>query len=304
MRSCAGTTSGSERAAPATENPVAFFVLNLNRWQEADTWPPDNAEPLELFLHSPGGDRQPLSSGLLSVDAPREEEPDHYEFDPRDPVMSLDTWRSRAVDQAPNDCRRDVLRYVTGPLSSDVLVIGEPELVLWAASTAPDTDFVARLIELRLDGTSVALSRAVVRARYREGYDRELLLETGEPVRFHMTLSPIAVLLGAGTRLRLDLTSSDFPNFDRNHNTGKPFWSDRELLTATQTVFHDRVARVSRDLALGGRPRRDLRGRKRLCRAHDSDHRLQRSPHRPAGRPGALHGRAAKPMSTGPSWSA
>src|SRR6202012_2027966 len=97
----------------------------------------------------------------------------------------------------------------------------------------------ARLMGVRREGTTVGLSRAIVRARYRDGYDCELLLTPHEPTRFHLRLSPIAVLLEAGTRLRLDITSSDFPNFDRNHNTGRPFWSDDELVAATQTVLHD-----------------------------------------------------------------
>jgi putative CocE/NonD family hydrolase len=166
--------------------------------------------------------------------------------------MSLDDWRSRAVDHAPHDVRSDVLRYVSEPLKDDVLVIGEPELILWAASSARDTDFVVRLIELRFDGTAVGLSRAIVRARYRQGYGREVLLEPGKPERFLMELSPIGVLLQSGTRLRLDITSSDFPNFDRNHNTGRPFWADSDLVTATQTVFHDDSRRSCLSLPLSG----------------------------------------------------
>ena len=231
--------------ASANDRSVAFFVLNLNQWRYANEWPPAGTEPLELFLHGAGDDQPPWWTGRLSTDAPADQAPDRYEYDPRDPVMSLDTWRSKAVDHAPHSERKDILRYVTGVLAEDVLVIGEPELVLWAASDARDTDFVVRLIECRTDGTAVSLARAVVRARYREGYDRESLLEPGEPVRLHLTLSPVAVQLRAGTRLQLDVTSSDFPNFDRNHNTGRPFWSDRELITATQTVFHDR-SRASR----------------------------------------------------------
>jgi uncharacterized protein len=223
---------------PDIEPGVLFYVLNLNQWRHARTWPPGGGEQLELFLRA-GSDWTFPDAGSLSMEPPGVEDPHRYEFDPRDPVISLDTWRSRAVDHAPHDVRSDVLRFVTEPLGEDALVIGEPELVLWAASTAPDTDFVVRLLELREDGSAIALARAVVRARYREGYEREVFLEPGEPTRFNLRLSPIGVLLQAGTRLRLDVTSSDFPNFDRNHNTGRAFWSDPELVTANQTVFHD-----------------------------------------------------------------
>jgi uncharacterized protein len=113
-------------------------------------------------------------------------------------------------------------------------------VILWAASSAPDTDFTAKLLEVRPDGVANPLSEGIARARYRHGFDTETFLEPGEPDEFVIKLAPVAILMQQGSRIRLDVTSSDFPNFDRNHNTGRPFWSDPELRVAHQTVLHDR----------------------------------------------------------------
>ena len=118
--------------------------------------------------------------------------------------------------------------------------MGDPEVILWAASTAPDTDFTAKLIEVKPDGAAIMLSQGIIRARYRRGYDREVFLDHDEPEEFVIRLGPIAILMQTGSQIRVDITSSDFPNFDRNHNTDKPFWSDSELRIARQTVLHDR----------------------------------------------------------------
>ena len=119
-------------------------------------------------------------------------------------------------------------------------ITGPVVLKLFAASDAPDTDFTAKLVIVYEDGTAVNLTYGIVRARYRDGYDSPALLESGEPHEYTIRLNPVGVLLRPGQRLRLDVSSSDFPNFDRNHNTGADFWSDAELRTARQTVFHDR----------------------------------------------------------------
>jgi hypothetical protein len=113
-------------------------------------------------------------------------------------------------------------------------------VLLWAASSASDTDFTAKLLEVRPDGAVNALSAGITRARYRHGFDTEMFLEPDEPQEFVINLAPVAILMQQDSQIRLDVTSSDFPNFDRNHNTGRPFWSDPELCVAHQTVLHDR----------------------------------------------------------------
>ena len=112
-------------------------------------------------------------------------------------------------------------------------------LKLWAASDAPDTDFSVKLIDTHPDGLAVNLCYGILRASYRDGYDSPSLIEPGTPYEYTIRLNPTGVLFRRGHRIRLDVASSDFPNFDRNHNTGADFWSDAELRVAHQTVFHD-----------------------------------------------------------------
>ena len=110
---------------------------------------------------------------------------------------------------------------------------------LWAASDCPDTDFVARLIDVYPDGFAVNLTQGIVRASYREGYERPVLMNPGTPYEFTIELLSTSNLFKTGHRIRVLICSADYPNFDRNHNTGKPFWSDTELRVANQTIFHD-----------------------------------------------------------------
>jgi len=173
-------------------------------------------------------------------DDPGVEPPDYFTYDPADPVMSLvgPDGQAAACDQRPLAARSDILVYQTPPLEENVLLVGPVWCHLWAASDGVDTDFVARLIEVGADGLAVNISQGILRARYREGYDRETPLVLGEPAEFTIRMMPVGIRLKRGSRLRLDVTSSDFPTFDRNHNTGKPFHADRELRVARQTVLH------------------------------------------------------------------
>jgi putative CocE/NonD family hydrolase len=215
---------------------VKAFVLNENRWRHFDCWPPADAEPLELHLDS-GGAGGP---GRLSAGEPASGVPRSFEYDPRDPVMSSNDWATRAVDQSPLDHRADVLAYLSEPLSQDLVLVGDVSCVLWAATDGVETDFTAKLVEVRPDGPAIALTRGMLRTRFLHGYDRVTRLEPGRPTELRIELGPVGVRLRAGSRIRLDVSSSDFPNFDRNHNTGRDFWSDPELRTARQTIFNDR----------------------------------------------------------------
>ena len=229
---------------------VEYFVLNLNEWRTAPTWPPGGTESLSLFLASGGHANSSRGDGTMVRTPAGSTAVDRFDYDPRDPVMSQDDWRAKtaglddsrsvAADQSPLRDRRDILVYVSEPLVSNVLIVGNPELILWAASSASDTDFTAKLLEVRPDGVANPLAEGIVRARYRHGFDTETFLEPDVPQEFVIRLAPVAILMQPDSRIRLDVTSSDFPNFDRNHNTGRPFWSDPNLRVAHQTVLHDR----------------------------------------------------------------
>jgi len=225
-----------------TEPPIRLFVLNENKWRFENEWPLARTQFTEFFLHSGGSANTVRGDGSLTIQSPGSERPDEYDYDPRDPVMSLMRGDSQAapVDQRPLDGRHDVLVYQTPPLERDVEVTGPVALKLWASSSAPDTDFTAKLIDVHPDGVAVNLCYGIMRARYRDGYGNPSLIEPGRPYEYSVKMMPAGVLFRRGHRIRLDVASSDFPNFDRNHNTGADFWSDAELSVAHQTVLHDR----------------------------------------------------------------
>lgn len=219
---------------------VSVFVVNDNDWRAFSTWPVKGVEPTPFFFDSRGDANGVSGGGTLSTE-PGSAEPDRFVYDPADPVMSVMTQDAQALasDQAPLDRRKDILVYQTPPLEEDILMIGPVTCHLWAASDCPDTDFTVKLCEVGADGLAINLSYGIVRARYRHGYDREELLEPGVPQEYVITMMPIGIRFRKGSRIRLDVASSDFPNFDRNHNTGRDYWSDPELRVAKQTVFHD-----------------------------------------------------------------
>jgi putative CocE/NonD family hydrolase len=225
----------------ADEAPVRLRLINDNDWTYWSTWPPQGIEETSFFLRSDGSANTPDGNGTLGADAPGDEPADHFVYDPADPVPSLvdPDGQAAACDQRPLKDRTDILVFQTPPLERDLVLAGPAHAELWIASDAPDTDFVVRLIEVGADGLAVNLSHGILRCRYREGYDREVMLSPGEPTRIVVKLLPIGIRFEAGSRLRVDITSSDFPTFDRNHNTGKTFHNDTELRVARQTLFHD-----------------------------------------------------------------
>lgn len=164
---------------------------------------------------------------------------DRYRYDPRDPVPTV--WplsdQMEPLDQRPIDWREDVLVYVSEPVMEPLEVAGDPVVELQAASSARDTDFIARLADVHPDGFVQPLSYGIVRARYRHGFNAPQLLTPGTVERYRIQLHPVAFCLLPGHRLRLDVTSSDFPNYDRNHNTGGDDFSDATLVVAEQTVY-------------------------------------------------------------------
>ncbi len=221
--------------------PVHLFLVNDNTWKQFDTWPPKGSRQVPYYLHSEGSANSARGDGVLSPDAPRDETPDHYVYDPSDPYMSVMGPESQyyPCDHRVFDYRVDNLVFQTPPFEKPTLLIGDVRCFLWAASDALDTDFAVKLIEVAPDGTSFAISEGILRARFREGYDRQVMLEPGKPTLFEIHMLPICIRMRPGSRIRLDIASSDFPAFDRNHNTGGDDWASAELRVANQTVFHD-----------------------------------------------------------------
>ncbi len=221
--------------------PVRYFVMGENRWYEAQTWPLPGVQPTAYFFHSSGAANTPSGDGRLSRRGPEREASDRYTYDPRDPVMTLfyETCQDAPYDQRQLDAREDVLVYQTLPLRKPVRVVGRPEVRLFASSSARDTDFVVKLIDVHPDGFAHQVCYGIVRARYRESFDRPKLLRPGRVYEYRIQMLPTGNLFQAGHRIRVAVSSSDFPNFDRNHNTGGDDYGEATFKTAHQEVFHD-----------------------------------------------------------------
>jgi len=222
------------------EPAVRYFVMGAGRWRSASTWPPEELEEAIYYLSSDGEAGRADGAGLLRLEAPGEEPCDAYTYDPHDPVPTLWTPELFTVpaDRRVLEYRQDILYYRTPPLTEEVEVVGYPEVVLFASSSALDTDFFARLVDEDPEGTALEVCYGMVRARHRHSLDREELLVPGEVTEFRIELGATACRFLKGHRIRLEITSSDFPNHDRNHNTGGNDLADVELAAAEQKVFH------------------------------------------------------------------
>lgn len=223
-----------------------LFVMGENRWRGEHEWPLKRTAFTSYYLHSRGQANSLNGDGSLDTTAPKEEKPDEFTYDGDDPVPTVGGNNligapAGPYDQTKVEERPDVLVYSTAPLEQDVEVTGPVKLILHAASSARDTDFTAKLVDVHPDGKAYNLCDGIIRARYRNGMDQPALLEPGKPERFEIDLWVTSNLFKRGHRLRVEVSSSNFPRFDRNPNSGKPFGSDTELLPAKQTVFHDQA---------------------------------------------------------------
>lgn len=222
--------------------PVRLFVMGENRWRDEQEWPLARAMETPFFLESDGAANTLAGDGRLSLartpdGAPR----DTFSYDPADPVPSGESGSySRAPsDQRAVEQRRDVLVYSSAPLREALEVTGPVRLVLFIASSAPDTDFTARLVDVHPDGTARALTDGIQRVRYRGGRSSPTLLAPGEVAELTIDVGATSNLFLPGHRIRLEVSSSNFPRYDRNLNTGALFGTDRTPVAAYQQVFHD-----------------------------------------------------------------
>jgi putative CocE/NonD family hydrolase len=221
--------------------PAQIFVMGCNTWRHEDQWPPRAMKPTPWYFHSDGNANGNAGDGALSPEPPVDERPDEYDYDPRDPVMTIYTrdGQQLPMDQRRLDGRREILCYTSVPLDAPLEVVGPVEVKLFATSSAPDTDFIAKLIDVHPDGFAQELCYGLIRARYRNGTGQMELIEPGKVYEYMIRLNPTGNRFLAGHRIRVDIQSSDFPNFDRNHNTGGDDYFEAALATARQTVFHD-----------------------------------------------------------------
>ena len=222
-----------------------LFIMGENRWRGESDWPLKRTKFTSYYLHSAGKANSLKGSASLSTAQPGEEPPDQFTYDGNNPVPSVGGNNLFGASAGPRDQtkveeREDVIVYSTPPLEQDVEVTGPVKLILWAASSARDTDFTGKLVDVHPDGKPYNLCDGIVRAQYRNGMDKSALLEPGKATLLEIDLWVTSNLFQRGHRIRLEVSSSNFPRFDRNPNSGKPFGTDTELLSAKQTVLHDK----------------------------------------------------------------
>jgi putative CocE/NonD family hydrolase len=228
------------------ENWPAYylFVMGENRWRGENEWPLARTRFVEYYLHSQGNANSRQGDGELSTEQPGNEPPDQFTYDPANPVPThggnnLVGASIGPFDQSAIETRPDVLVYSTPVLTNAIEATGPIQMVLYAATSALDTDFTAKLVDVHPDGKAYNLADGIVRARYRNGLTATELVEPGKIYRYEIDLWVTSNVFLPGHRIRVEISSSNFPRFDRNPNSGKPFGTDTELLPAKQTIFHD-----------------------------------------------------------------
>lgn len=229
------------------EVPLRIFVMGANEWRDENDWPLARTKYTPFYFHSNGSANSVTGDGGLSLQPPGNEPPDRFTYDPKYPTPTLGgctccnpefvSWG--AYDQRPVEYRNDVLVFTSEPMEEELEVTGPVTVKLHASTDGRDTDFTAKLVDVHPDGYAVNLCDGIIRGRYRETTEHQNLLNPGMVYEFIIDLWPTSNVFLKGHRVRVDISSSNFPRFDRNPNTGKPFGRDAKIRIANQIVYHD-----------------------------------------------------------------
>lgn len=238
----------------ASGKPVKIFVMGANQWRDEDDWPLSRAKNTKYFLHSGGKANSLRGNGTLSTTVPGKETADQYVYDPANPVPTVGgplccepwRWQPGPRDQRSVEAREDVLVYSTPPMAEDMEVTGPISLELYAKSSAVDTDFTGKLVDVSPDGFAQNLTEGILRARYRDSRETPMLMNPGQVYKLTIDLWATSNVFKKGHVLRLEVSSSNFPRFDRNLNTGELRYvktnqelSRDQFVSATNIILHD-----------------------------------------------------------------
>ena len=226
---------------------VQIFVMGANQWRSEDDWPLARARETKYFLHSAGKANSAAGDGVLNASMPRAEAADQYVYDPANPAPTIGGplccdakhLLPGPRDQRAAEARKDVLVYSTEVLAQDMEITGPVRLELFAKSSAVDTEFIARFVDVAPDGFAENLTEGIVRARYRNSQEKPELMKPGEIYKFDIDLWATSNVFRKGHRIRLEISSSSFPRFDRNLNTGESPEHAQKFVPATNTILHD-----------------------------------------------------------------
>ena len=222
------------------EPPVDIFVMGENRWRSEQEWTLSRAEETKYYFHSSGRANTRFGDGSLNTTSPADEPTDSFVYDPEDPVPTYGGNRGGGPrDQRAIQRRDDVLVYTGETLEKDTEVTGRILTKVYAASSATDTDFTAKLVDVHPNGYAQLLAEGIIRARYRNSFKKQELLTPEEVYEYTVDLWSVSHVFQKGHKIQVEISSSNFPKYDRNPNTGHKFGEDAELEKASQTIYHD-----------------------------------------------------------------
>lgn len=225
---------------------IQYYTMGSNKWQSSEVWPPANTEMISYYLNSNGHANSLYGSGSLETSPQYIAESDTYKYDPMVPVRSLGgnvcctggAIEGGSFDQRQSETRSDILVYTTPPLQEDTEVTGFIETTLYVSSDAKDTDFTIKLVDVYPDGKAYNLDETIQRARYREGYDKEVMMKEGEVYQLELTPMATSNTFKKGHSIRIEISSSNFPRFALNLNTGGDNVNETKSIIATNSIHH------------------------------------------------------------------
>ncbi len=224
-----------------------YYTIGLNKWQSSETWPPQNTEMKIFYLDSQGRANSVFGDGKLSFNPTgQEDHPDMFTYDPYLPVplhgggfcCMGEGYKAGSFDQRPIETRHDVLVYSTEPLKQGVEITGSVEITLYVSSDVKDTDFTVKLVDVYPDGRAYNLCDTIQRVRYREGYDKEVFMEKGKVYKVPVSTMNTSSYFAPGHRIRIEVSSSNFPRYARNLNTGGNNYDEKQGVVAHNKVHH------------------------------------------------------------------
>lgn len=227
---------------------VQYYTMGSNEWKSADQWPPSDSKMTTFYLDSQGKANTLKGNGILTKKRPAKDNPDSFIYDPMDPVKSLggnvcctgNAVQGGAFDQQKSEENPNILVYTTDVLEEGLEVTGFIESTLYVSSDARDTDFTIKLIDVYPDGTAYNLDETIQRVRYREGYEKEVFMEDGKVYRVDLTPMATSNFFKKGHRIRIEVSSSNFPRFARNLNTGGNNYDETDGVIAENKVHHSK----------------------------------------------------------------
>ncbi len=225
---------------------IHYYTMGKNEWQTAETWPPQAAQMTAFYLNSQGRANSLFGDGKLTKQPPKMDIPDTYTYDPYNPVPSYggnvcctgNAIQGGSFDQSQMETRNDILVYTTEPFKEGIEISGFIETTLYVSTDVRDTDFTIKLIDVYPDGRAFNLDETILRARYREGFDKEVFMKQGEVYKLELSAMSTSNYFETGHSLRIEVSSSNFPRFDRNLNTGGNNYDESKGIQAHNMIHH------------------------------------------------------------------